>query len=526
MDVNAPECKDIIVNKLLASELSTHTAINTDEPSSYKVPYVVAKSSAIMEEYADGSGLLKMKLVKADDKNSGWNVTLRLTGMSKYADFKNAGGIQPVKNVGDFYFANWRFYSYDVNGSEITGFGKFANKNLYFTSKSDVNEGVQIGFNRNISKHYTDVLAHVPITENEIFIGNLDFAIPVVISPVYDCQNVLAHVTGITNPAGYTLKRSDGSTGLSNNNLCIGYHEVQVSTPDSKVFKLHTEVPVPQGCKVSFPKEICADAADNDYNTLYDAQDKSCITLNGNGVMAYYYSDLNLQNLVKCLVVPTINNTLGSNSPYKLNKVGPFAAQYEGQMTAHTTGTHTFMLNADGETSVFFNNQLVWFTKKGNPAVTVDFPYDLVAGQIIDLKVVYKHSSGLSQVQFAWIPPQGTQKIIVPQKNLTSNKNNNCSQNLQVDAESRGTIIPGELHILPNPSHDYIKVDLTFNQEESGADLEIINMMEQSMIKQSCDIKGNEVKVQLPVADLAPGTYILFIRTTGGAVYQQKFIKQ
>lgn len=526
LDVQAPDCADIIVNEIYPSTTTLISPLKTNGATPYEKQYEMYASDLIMEEYGDGTAQLDLKLVQSTDKKSGWNIALKLVNHIKYAEYKDQGGIPPVVNMPDYYFSNWRFYGFDVNGSGIAGFGAFAGKSLEFSSTNNtINEGVQVGFHRDPSIHYHDVAISIPITEKEQPKGFFQCVIPANIKAVYSCNNVSAEVKGLLNPGATQVNWSNGGTGILNNTLCLGYHKVDVNTPDNKHYTLNTEILPPSNCKFKFPKEICEDQLDNNFNILIDNTDNSCLPLNGNGVTAYYYSSPSLTNLVKCGVMNTLDGKWGAALPIKPKINSAFGIEFLGDLTSNQSGPHTFIINADGETSVYFDDVLVWKTVNGNPAVPVEFVHDMVAGNLVHVKVVYKHYTGSAQAKFSWLPPQNSGKVVVPQMHWKSYPTPNCTSNIVFNQQNENQV-DDFLFLSPNPAKEFIALQMTFKQAQEKVDIAVFDMLQRKVITQSMNVDGHFMETQLSLKNLATGTYLLILTPEHGEAIQSMFVKE
>jgi hypothetical protein len=77
------------------------------------------------------------------------------------------------------------------------------------------------------------------------------------------------------------------------------------------------------------------------------------------------------------------------------------------------------------------------------------------------------------------------------------------------------------LKVYPNPAVDLIHVlDI---EQKNVTSVEVFNMQSQSVLKQA--VQAGD-KVEIPVEHLAPGVYIVLMKTKSGSAYQSRFVKQ
>jgi hypothetical protein len=138
----------------------------------------------------------------------------------------------------------------------------------------------------------------------------------------------------------------------------------------------------------------------------------------GTGLLANYYSDQNLTNLVLTRVDPTVNFTW-TGSPGAPIPAGQFSARWTGRVQAQYSELYTFYTDSDDGVRLWVNgNELI--NNWTNHATTENRgTIALVAGQTYSIKMEFYQNSGGAVARLLW-SSHSTAKHAIPTSQLYS----------------------------------------------------------------------------------------------------------
>jgi hypothetical protein len=140
-------------------------------------------------------------------------------------------------------------------------------------------------------------------------------------------------------------------------------------------------------------------------------------SVNGTGLTAQYYSDMNLVNLVLTQTDATVNFNWNGAAPVSGVSGSSFSARWTGTVMPLYSETYTFSTTSDDGVRLWVNGQQL-VNDWTNHAPTQDSgQITLVAGQCYDLKVEYYQNGGGSMAMLSWSSAHQAQQII-PQYQL------------------------------------------------------------------------------------------------------------
>ncbi len=198
------------------------------------------------------------------------------------------------------------------------------------------------------------------------------------------------------------------------------------------------------------------------------------IELNGTGLQATYYNNMDFTGTSITRIDPTINFNWGNGSPSTSIQADTFSASWIGQVKPKTTGTYTFYTNSDDGVRLWVNGILL--INKWNNQATTEYSgtIQLNGGQKYDIALEYFDNTRGAVVQLSW-SSIGLPKEIIPQSALYPSTG---VANKVVNTVNSTTIVkeisesnPSFL-VYPNPAKDILYFDLeTINESSIVAEL-------------------------------------------------------
>ena len=157
---------------------------------------------------------------------------------------------------------------------------------------------------------------------------------------------------------------------------------------------------------------IVTPSSDTTYTATYAAQP----TPAGVGLAGFYYDNSDFTGTFRTRLDPTVDFTW-PGAP--IAGIGPdaFSVRWTGQVRAKVTGTHTFYTTTDGGVKLWVNNVLVIGNWPIHPATENSGTIGLTAGQLYDVRLDYRDTTGTAVARLSWSAP-GVDKEIVPAESL------------------------------------------------------------------------------------------------------------
>ncbi|WP_165395983.1 PA14 domain-containing protein [Flavobacterium sp. J27] len=198
------------------------------------------------------------------------------------------------------------------------------------------------------------------------------------------------------------------------------------------------------------------------------------IELNGTGLQATYYNNMDFTGTSITRIDPTINFNWGNGSPSTSIQADTFSASWIGQVKPKTTGTYTFYTNSDDGVRLWVNGVLL--INKWNNQATTEYSgtVQLNGGQKYNIALEYFDNTRGAVVQLSW-SSIGLPKEIIPQTALYPSSG---AANKVVNTVNSTTIVkeisesnPSFL-VYPNPAKDILYFNLeTINESSIVAEL-------------------------------------------------------
>lgn len=137
----------------------------------------------------------------------------------------------------------------------------------------------------------------------------------------------------------------------------------------------------------------------------------------GSGLMAQYYNDSELHDLVFTQQDSLIDFDWGTGSPDKLIDGDTFSIRFTGQVKAPANGMYTFFTEADERVKLWVADTLI-IDDWGTPGMSVKSgKIVLRKDDLYDIRVVYAEDFGTANMKLSWSYP-GTEKQVVPTSSL------------------------------------------------------------------------------------------------------------
>lgn len=139
-----------------------------------------------------------------------------------------------------------------------------------------------------------------------------------------------------------------------------------------------------------------------DYHEQTETVDYTTITdFDGIGLTASFFSDTALTRLVRSFIQPTMDSQGTASAPpvYGVSG-GSFSARFEGKIRAKYSETYTFRVTHDDGAKLWVNGSLIvdkW-TTTGTDTGTIA----LTAGQLYDIKLEWKNTTGNWDIRLEW----------------------------------------------------------------------------------------------------------------------------
>lgn len=137
----------------------------------------------------------------------------------------------------------------------------------------------------------------------------------------------------------------------------------------------------------------------------------------GAGLVANYFADTELTNLVKTRVDPTVDFQWGAGSPDASVPTDFFSARWTGKIQAQFTESYTFYTNSDEGVSLWVNGQQLIDNFSDHTLTEDTGTISLKAGEVYDIRVEYYEQAFDATMQLSWSSPS-TAKQIVPSTQL------------------------------------------------------------------------------------------------------------
>ena len=158
----------------------------------------------------------------------------------------------------------------------------------------------------------------------------------------------------------------------------------------------------------------------------------------GQGLSGQYYNNMTLSGSpVLTRTDPQLDFNWGGASPASGLPQTQWSARWTGTITAPQTGTYTFSLTSDDGSRLYINNQQVINNWYDQASTTRTGTIALTAGQSYPLEVDYYQNGGLSNLQFGWQFPDGSNNPITVATQTA--KNANVAVVFANDQESEGS---------------------------------------------------------------------------------------
>jgi PA14 domain len=138
-----------------------------------------------------------------------------------------------------------------------------------------------------------------------------------------------------------------------------------------------------------------------------------CIDGACGGVLAKYYSDTTLVNLVLTEIVPSINFDWGQGSPAQGVPVDMFSARYTATIALRFSETYTFYLLVKDGARLWVNDVPVIDDWNSHAAIEDSGSIVLQADQPTSIRVEYFNGSGDAVIVMSWSSPSEP-KAVVP----------------------------------------------------------------------------------------------------------------
>src|SRR5690348_2435120 len=138
----------------------------------------------------------------------------------------------------------------------------------------------------------------------------------------------------------------------------------------------------------------------------------------GKGLVADFFSDNNLTNLVAARTDATVNFVWGTGSPGAGIPAEGFSTRWTGQVQAQFGEAYTFYTDTAGGVRLFVNGQNVindwgFHARRTIQGTTAK----LTAGQLYDVQLEYR-DQGTSAVRLLWSSASAPTKAVIPTTQL------------------------------------------------------------------------------------------------------------
>ena len=125
----------------------------------------------------------------------------------------------------------------------------------------------------------------------------------------------------------------------------------------------------------------------------------------GNGLVANYFSDTELNKLALTRVDSTVNFDWGTTSPGAGVPSDLFSARWTGKIQAQHTETYTFYTESDEGVALWINGQQIIDNFSDHPLTEDAGTISLKAGELYDVRLEYYETAFDATMKLSWASP-------------------------------------------------------------------------------------------------------------------------
>ena len=141
------------------------------------------------------------------------------------------------------------------------------------------------------------------------------------------------------------------------------------------------------------------------------------LDVEGSGLLATYYDNIDFTNEALQRVDPTINFNWGGGSPDASVGANTFSVRWEGEIKAPTSGTYTFYTMSDDGVRLWVNNQLVVQNWTDHGPTENTGTISMAAGERVPIRMEFYENGGGAVAQLRW-SATGVAKQVIPAEYL------------------------------------------------------------------------------------------------------------
>ena len=134
----------------------------------------------------------------------------------------------------------------------------------------------------------------------------------------------------------------------------------------------------------------------------------------GVGLLAQYYNNADLTDLVLTRTDSSIAFDWGAGSPDGSLGADTFSVRWSGQVESVFTENYSFIVNADNGVRLWVNGKLLIDRWSEAPVVGASGTINLVSGRKYDILLEYFETTGNASVQLDWSSPSQPQQTLPP----------------------------------------------------------------------------------------------------------------
>lgn len=230
----------------------------------------------------------------------------------------------------------------------------------------------------------------------------------------------------------------------------------------------------------------------------------------GTGLSAEYFNNTTLSgtpNLTR--KDATVDFGWGAGSPSSVINANQFSVRWTGKVLAPTTDTYTFYATADDGMRLYVNGTLLVDNWKDHATVTNSGTIALEAGKQYDIRYEYYEACCSAEARLSW-STASISKQIVPTSALfpiaSASMRMESDFSAETSVEDLGTIA------YPVPAHEAVTIRHYANISE-GAMVRAFDTFGEMKMNTAVSLAKGENQLPLNIADLAPGVYVLVIKS-------------
>jgi GH35 family endo-1,4-beta-xylanase len=122
----------------------------------------------------------------------------------------------------------------------------------------------------------------------------------------------------------------------------------------------------------------------------------------GNGILAQYYNDSDLQSLFVSRLENGLNIDWANGVPSAGMNVDQFSARFSGEVEARFTELHTFTLSAQGGARLWINGILLMDRWSDASFANATATVNMIAGRRYDIQLEFRETGGTASIDLRW----------------------------------------------------------------------------------------------------------------------------